>query len=184
MSTTEALFSKLLREFKEASQGLKRRFEDWSADKQKEFIETVVLSESESEGQRIDPEMAELCIIEYINVMGRHGFTGNEGDIFNAPLPASRKLTASVDFNAADFSTFMEDARKALDDKPTWKHYFKLALGIYTVQILEKFKYDVTKPEIKEKINRVAIFVIPYAKSADGATYKPPIVYDFGSLQP
>jgi hypothetical protein len=160
-----------------------------AADKTKIVTELVLgpiplLPYDANPGKEIPYGLAEKCIFHYIGVMSQHGFTYPTRPI-NITLLNSSPITYSENF----------DGRAALD---WWKHQIetlqkdnkdaqvltRLAFGMYTEEVLADDVLKLSQAEREYKLGRTTIFIIPYIVSEGKFIVPPPVVYDFGGLQP
>jgi hypothetical protein len=98
----------------------------------------------------------EPCIMEYTTVMPLHGFdaVAKPGDII---VPGTKKITTSENFRGTELLTFLLNAARARGTDST---EVRVTFGIYTQKYLEIYEPDANLR--KEKLGRVAIFLITY----------------------
>ncbi|SDF00398.1 hypothetical protein [Chitinophaga filiformis] len=99
-------------------------------------------------------------------------------------MPKFRLITRSEAFLGTNMVCWLANHSQLKED--TTDVVTELRMGIYTEAFFksaDSLCKKVSEKEQKEKIGRVTVFVVPYTKSGNKRV-DPPVVYDFGGLQP
>lgn len=143
-------------------------------------------------GRIVSQDSIQSCLTNYRKLMKDHGFTNPAGQPFTPTITTTAQLTTGETFSGTDLRDWL-NATAAAYAQAGKTFSIRVQFGAYDMTYLNRYEPDATKRA--KKLNRIAIFLVPY-DSSSGQTLQPHAMvaggtpsggggaYDFGGLQP
>jgi hypothetical protein len=143
-------------------------------------------------GRIVNLDSIQSCLANYTRLMKAHGFSDPGGQPFTQTITTTAQLTTGESFSGTDLRDWL-DATATAYAQAGKTFSIRVEFGAYDMTYLNRYEPDPTKRA--KKINRIAIFLVPYDASS-GQTLQPQANiaggtpsgggggYDFGGLQP
>jgi hypothetical protein len=143
-------------------------------------------------GRIVNLDSIQSCLTNYTKLMKAHGFSNPGGQPFTQTITTTAQLTTGESFSGTDLRDWL-DATATAYVQAGKTFSIRVEFGAYDMTYLNRYEPDPAKRA--KKINRIAIFLVPYDASSGQTLQRQANIaggtpsgggggYDFGGLQP